>query len=77
MGKTWSGSRNGTEPCTDRRHLWVATLAIVCITFLESLALLKGINGKLFSLTVFIIGGLGGYSVGPLIRGFLYGQDRK
>ena len=39
----------------------VTIVAIVCITVLEALALLKGIDGALFSLSLSVIGGLVGY----------------
>ena len=37
-------------------------VAIVAITLLMSIALLKGINGSLLSMAFIGIGGLGGYS---------------
>ena len=39
----------------------VTIVAIVCITILEAIALSKGIDGALFSLTLSVIGGLVGY----------------
>ncbi len=40
---------------------WAPIVAILCITLLESIALLQGIDGMIFSLAATIIGGLGGY----------------
>lgn len=38
--------------------------AIGCLTVLEALAILNGINGTLFSTIIMVIAGLGGYSIG-------------
>jgi hypothetical protein len=40
------------------------TVAVVCITFLEALALLKGIDGQVFSIAVGAIAALVGYLFG-------------
>jgi len=39
-------------------------IAIVAITILESIALLKGVNGALLSICIAAIAGLGGYEIG-------------
>ncbi len=39
-------------------------VAIVCITILEAIALVKGIDGILLANIIAIIAGLGGYSLG-------------
>jgi len=41
----------------------IPIIAIICITILEGIALLKGINGTIFSVSCAIIGGLGGYQI--------------
>ncbi len=38
-------------------------VAIICLTMLECVALLKGIDGQALSLITTIIGGLAGYSI--------------
>lgn len=38
----------------------IVITAIVCLTLLECVALLKGINGTLFSLIIAVIAGLAG-----------------
>lgn len=43
---------------------WLSpALAIVCITTIEILAVLKGMDGALLAGTIAIIAGLGGYSI--------------
>lgn len=42
---------------------WTPIVAIIAIAFLESLALYKGINGVMLSLSVGSITGLGGYGI--------------
>jgi len=39
-------------------------LAIICITFLEAIAMLKGIDGSMFGMVIGFISGLAGYYVG-------------
>jgi hypothetical protein len=41
----------------------VAIIAILCLTILEIVALVMGINGALLSIVVSAIAGLGGYSI--------------
>lgn len=41
----------------------VIPLAIISLLILELVALLKGVNGTLFSLVVAVIGGLAGYKI--------------
>jgi len=40
-----------------------AIIAILCLTILEVVAIVQGINGALFGIVVSAIAGLGGYSV--------------
>ncbi|RLE08945.1 hypothetical protein DRZ78_00015 [Candidatus Aerophobetes bacterium] len=40
-----------------------AMVAIIALTILESIALLKGLDGVLFSFVVAVISGLGGYNI--------------
>jgi hypothetical protein len=42
---------------------YVVALAICCLTTLEVVALLKGIDGSLFGLIVATIAGLAGYQI--------------
>jgi len=46
----------------------VVIAAIYAITILEGLAIWKGIDGKLFSLAVALIAGLGGYVVPSIFK---------
>ena len=39
-------------------------IAIICITFLQALALHEGIDGQVLSITVAILAGLAGYQTG-------------
>jgi len=41
----------------------IPIIAIICIAILEAIALLKGIDGTIFSVSCAIIGGLGGYEI--------------
>jgi hypothetical protein len=41
-----------------------AITAIICITILESIALIKGIDGMFLSTVIAIIAGLGGFWIG-------------
>jgi hypothetical protein len=45
---------------------WVKIAAILSITILEAVALLKGIDGALLSMAVAVIAGLAGYQVGKV-----------
>ncbi len=47
-------------------HL-VTLTAIICITFLEVVALLKGVDGQVLSTVFAVIAGLGGYAVGKAV----------
>jgi len=38
-----------------------AMFAMGCITILESIALMQGIDGQLFTIVTAVVGGLGGY----------------
>jgi len=42
---------------------WTAIVAMVCITALEAIALLRGIDGAVFGIVVAALAGLGGYQV--------------
>ena len=41
----------------------IIIIVILCITFLEAIALIKGINGTLFMAVIAVIAGLGGYII--------------
>jgi len=41
----------------------IAAIAIVSITILESIALLKGIDGALFTLAVVAVAGIAGFKI--------------
>lgn len=45
----------------------LALFAIAALVLLEVAALQAGVNGHLFSLVIAAIGGLGGYSLRPLL----------
>jgi len=42
---------------------WIPIVAIVCITLLESIALIHGIDGAIFGIAIAAISGLGGYEM--------------
>jgi len=42
---------------------WTPVVAIVCITALEVVALLQGINGAVFGIVIAALAGLGGYEI--------------
>jgi len=42
---------------------WISCLAIIALTMLESVALLKGLDGALFGLIVAAVAGLAGYEI--------------
>lgn len=46
------------------KHRLEAITAMICITALEIVALLKGIDGTLLSTVIAIIAGLGGFWIG-------------
>lgn len=50
-------------------EILVTLTAIVCITLLEAVALLKGIDGQVFSTALAVLAGLGGYTVGRGLSG--------
>ncbi len=47
---------------------WTPIIAMACITALEAIALLQGVNGIVFSLVIAVLAGLGGYSTKGLIN---------
>lgn len=47
-----------------------ALVAMGCITVLEAVALLQGINGALLSLGLAALAGLGGYALGKRSTGY-------
>ena len=53
----------------------IVITAIVCLTLLECVALLKGINGTLFSFIIAVIAGLAGLVTPPpkILKEFLKG----
>lgn len=42
---------------------WIPIIAMLCIAGLESLAMVKGINGALFGIVIAALAGLGGYEI--------------
>ncbi len=46
-----------------RRSMWVSITAIAGIVILESIAMLKGLNGVTFSLAIMGIAGAAGFTV--------------
>ena len=49
---------------------YIVLASIISLTILEAIALLKGINGTLFTIALAIIAGLGGYVIpSPLMKG--------
>lgn len=49
---------------------WTPIVAMVCIAFLEVVAMLNGINGAVFGIVIAALAGLGGYEIKVL-------RDRK
>ena len=47
---------------------WTPIVAIICITVLEAIALLMGVNGVLFSLAIAALSGLGGYQIKSMVN---------
>ena len=45
---------------------WTPIVAMLCITALEVVALLKGINGAVFGVVIAALAGLGGYQIRAL-----------
>ena len=54
----------------------ITLTAIVCVTLLEIVALLKGINGKLLATSFLVIGSLGGYHLKDTISKLLHPTNR-
>lgn len=53
-----------------RWESFIVTLtAILCITVLEVIALLKGIDGQVYSTVLAVLAGLGGYTIGRSTSG--------
>jgi len=44
--------------------MYVKIAAIAAITIIECVALYKGMNGKIMSLAVGVLGGIAGYTIG-------------
>lgn len=42
---------------------WIPIIAMGCITALESVALIKGIDGAVFGIVIAALAGLGGYQL--------------
>ena len=42
---------------------WTPIVALICITILEAIALVKGVNGAIFGLAITALAGLGGYEL--------------
>lgn len=55
-------------PKLDRGRLTVSLFAIACITLLEAIALLKGIDGQVFALTLAAIAGISGYNLKAALK---------
>lgn len=43
-------------------------IAIICITILQAVALVQGVNGTILSATIAALAGLGGYAIGKYRR---------
>ena len=54
----------------------ITLVAIICITTLEAIALLKGVDGKLLAASFLVIGGLGGYNLKDTISKILHPTNR-
>ena len=50
-----------------RKSMWVSIAAIAAITILETIALLKGVNGTMFGISMAAIGGAAGFSVKKIL----------
>ncbi len=48
---------------------WVVIIAILGLSVIEVVALLKGINGQLMALIVAVIAGLAGYNIKNILKG--------
>lgn len=46
---------------------WAPIVAMICITTLEVLALIKGVNGAILGLAIAALAGLGGYELKAII----------
>jgi len=46
----------------------ITIIAIICIAVLETIALVIGIDGQVFSTVIAVIAGLGGYTIGRKIN---------
>lgn len=53
---------------SNKRPIAVTVTAIVAITVLEAIALLKNIDGTLMATVVAAIAGLGGYTLGQVMK---------
>lgn len=42
---------------------WTPIVVVICLTILEAIALIKGVNGAIFGLVVTALAGLGGYEL--------------
>lgn len=51
-----------------KQNVIVCIVAVVCITFLEGIALFKGVNGALLSTGIGVIGTIVGYLFGRTAR---------
>jgi hypothetical protein len=45
----------------------VSICAIVCISVLEAIALVEGLDGAIFSMVVAVIGGIAGYKIRGIV----------
>ena len=47
---------------------WIPIVAMICITALEALALVRGVDGAILGLAFAALAGLGGYELKALIE---------
>jgi hypothetical protein len=47
----------------NKQELLLIGIAIVCLTVLEIVALMNGVNGKIYSIMIITIAGLAGWSM--------------
>ena len=52
------------------KNIWVLIAAIASLTVLEMVAILKGLDGYLFSLIVVTIAGIAGFKMPDIIKHF-------
>lgn len=50
------------------KNIWVLITSLVCLTVLEITAMLKGLDGYLFSLIVVAVAGIAGFKMPAIIK---------